>query len=397
MAGTERVTTTLNKVLQFIKVEACKPADIRKAVEIIGPSSTGKTQSLEKLAKGNMTRINVPQLHEDAVVSLPYPNLEKGTISELIVTKFAEVFDKAKAVSPAPYLLFLDELAAATKPVQKVLNDILDKREIAGRMLPFNVCIVAASNAFDDQCGVGGTMTHTIRRKRIFNIWYSTEEMFQYATEQNWHSEVLGYLSMKPCAFYCDADEGSEGSVRAMFRKSAKENSPFPCSSGWETISRDLHYFDATNKKNKVRKEEGKSIMPVYEPDMESYCSVVGDIRGREFNSLRGFSIPSHADLIEERREFPEKPMARWVAVIRCGQLLTPGNSEKTIGVIRNLNPEMVEVFLCVAGNIAKKYLESQGKGVPASGKGALMQFPGFRETLFQPGSRYAEALEATV
>lgn len=398
MSATDKHTTTLNNVLNFIRAESCKPSDIRRVVEIVGPSSTGKTQALEQLSKGNMTRINAPQLHEDAPMSLPYPNLEEGTITELVVTKFAEVFEKAKAANKAPYLLFIDEAGAATAPVQKVLNDLFDKREIAGRKIPYNVTVVCASNSFDDQCGVGKTMAHTVRRKRIFRIWYSPEECFQYASGQGWHEDVLAYLSMKPTAWYCDHDDGDEGKVREMFRKSAKENSPFPCSSGWETISRDLQYYGECQVKNDKRSKEGKSPLPTYEPELSSFCSVVGDARGREFDSLRGFRIPSHSDLIEQNEEFPSAPMAKWVAVIRCGQLLTPGNSEKTIGVIRELNPEMVEVFLTVAGNVAKSYLEKKGtSNVPSNGRSALMQFPGFRETLFAPGSRYAEALEATL
>jgi len=392
-----QIKSTLTQVIAFIKVEALKPPNLRKTIELIGPPSTGKTQSIAQLAKGNMTYLFAPNLDQDVGDAMPYANVEKKQMEYFMIPEFVEVFERAKQNPQRPYIFMIDEPASCNVNIQKKMNDLKDTRTVAGRKLPDNVIIVTAGNSSADSASVGTTASHSIRRNRVFKIWYDPEGMFQYASQQGWHSDVLAYLAMCPTAWYSNTEAGSEEDVRDMLRESSRNNEPYPCSSGWETISNDLKHYEATLESNQERIKQGKKPMPTYEPDIHSYASVVGPERATGFNSLRGYKIPEHADLLNGVAEFPEKPMPKWMTVTMCANKLTAGNSKKTIEVIRNLNPEMVEVFLTIGGEVAKRYLKEQGKKVPHSTRMALLMYPGFRETLFAEGSRYAMALEAQI
>jgi len=386
--------TNLETAMQIILAECYRPASERNWVHMSGPSSNGKTLSIDLMTNGKHTDILVPDLVQDAPLGYDYP--VDGEIVELMLPKIKRCIESAKANPREPHILFFDELNAGHNEVKKVIQSVGYDREVRGHKLPKNVTVVSAGNAMNQSCGVGKTMAHTVNRQLILNLWYEPEGAFKYASSQGWHPDVLAYLSLKPCAWYCVKDDGDEETVLQQFRDATAEKQ-FPSSRGWEKISKALVYYDKVSARNAELQKEGKATIPSYEPDMVYYAGAVGEERATDFNALRGCQVPSVNDLIEKRAEFPSDPMPKWLCVVNCARALTPGNSEKMITVIRDLNPEMVEVFLTLAGDVAKRYLQEKGKNVPNSARSALLSFPGFKETIFAPGTRYAMALEAQV
>jgi len=394
--------TTLNRALAAIREEMDIISHKRKAIELIGPPSTGKTQAVCALSNNRMCYCNTTQMQADSPTCAPAPDLVNKEVIDLLHTKFKSLFAMANDGSNEPVILFFDEFAAAHSEVQKVINDILDRRVLADRQLPENVTIVLAGNGREHSSGVASTMAHTIRRKMVFHIDHDIEGSMSYAVEKGWHSEVICYLAMKPAAWYSNGDVWDPN----QYRKAAQNNEPYACSSGWETISNRLKIYEAKlglNKKIKDGIIKGQPLAEIYSvPDIYLYAACIGEARAAEFQAMRGTKIPSHPDLLEGRAEVPKEPMATWMCVARMGQLLTPGNSVKTCNVIKKLNPEFIEVFWNIAGKVAQLYLKS--KGVQAkTGRLALIDrdgngspyYPGVAEILNDP--RYNAMLDAQI
>jgi len=398
--------TTLNRVLAAVREEMDIVSHKRKAIEVIGPPSTGKTQAFTVLAKGRLCYCNTTQMHSDGPTSAPAPDLERREVIDLMHTKFKSLFAMANDGSGEPVILFFDEFAAAHTEVQKVINDILDRRVLADRKLPENVTIVLAGNGREHSSGVASTMAHTIRRKLVFKIGHDIEGSTTYAVDKGWHSEVICYLAMKPAAWYSNSDMADDESLSLQYRKAAQNNDPYACSSGWETISNRLKIYEAKLEHNKKIKDgviKDKPLAEIYSvPDTYLFAACIGEARAVEFQAMRGTKIPSHPDLLEGRAEVPEEAMATWLCVARMGSLFSPGNSTKTCNVIKRLSPEFIEVFWAIAGKTAQIYLK--GKGVVAkSGRLALIDrdgngspyFPGVAEILNDP--RYSAMLEQQI
>lgn len=364
--------SNLKKALTAVVRQAKLPATDRRHVHVAGLPGWGKTKSLEALSPLFVT-IPCPLLaREDITV----PSMVEGKMTLLIHPMIQDFLDRAEAQPKVPAVMIFDEIMQAGPEEQKSYASIIYDRMIAGSRLPANILTVSTGNLRAHQSGVGSTMAHLVGRMKIYEIDADIDSWMEWGATRL-SQDVLAYVAMKPSAAVCNTDDTSDEAMANMYRQAARDQQPYPSARSWTALSDELKVDQSLT--------------------IEDFASHVGQARAAEFHALRGVKIPEHADLLEGRAEFPTEPMAKWVAVIRCGQLLTVGNSEKTIKVIRNLNPEMVEVFLRVAGQTAKAYLKDQGKQVPSNGRMALFQFPGFRETLFQEGSRYAAALEASV
>jgi hypothetical protein len=365
------MSTKLNKILSVVKRQAKMKSTERRHVHIGGLPGWGKTRGLESLSPLHVT-IPCPLLSREDIC---IPVNEDSKMSLLIHPMIQDFLDQAEASPKAPAVMIFDEIMQSSIEDQKAYASIIYDRVIAGTKLPANVLTVSTGNLRKHQSGAGSTLAHLVGRMKIYEIEPSPEDWMEWGATRL-HHDVLAYVAMKPQASYCDQDSAGDAEMGNMYREAARQYSPYPSARSWTALSDELKTDESC--------------------DTEDFASHVGQARAVEFNALRGIKLPSHADLLAGRADFPKEVMAQWVAVIRCGQSLTVGNSANTIKVIRALNPEMVEVFLRVAGQTAKVYMKSQGKTV-SSPTNALLQFPDFRETLFSDDSRYAQALEASI
>lgn len=360
---------TLTTVLNAIKRQARLPSVDRRHVHVAGLPGWGKTRSMEALSPIHVT-IPCPLIsREDVCV----PVNDEGRMTLIIHPMIQAFLDEAEANPKRPAVMIFDEIMQAGVEDQKAYASIIYDRVIAGIKLPLNVITVSTGNLRKHQSGVGSTLAHLIGRMKLYEIKPDNESWFDWGADRL-HPDVMAYVAMKPAASYCTVDSATDEELAAMYRDAARDYLPYPSARSWTALSDELK-VDASL-------------------DVEDFASHVGETRALEFNALRGVKIPGHADLLEGRAKFPEEPMAQWMCIVRCGQELTPGNSEKTIGLVRDLNPEMVEIFLRVAGRIAIRYMKKEKNEDLSNGRVALLSFPGFQETLFAPDSRYAQSLE---
>lgn len=370
--------TKLTTFLKAVKRQASVEPENRRHCHVAGLPGWGKTRSLESLSKIHCV-LPCPLLaREDITV----PSMVDGRMALLIHPMIQDFLDLAEANPTRPAVLIFDEIMQAGPEEQKAYASIIYDRLIAGKKLPPNVITVSTGNLRSHQSGAGSTLAHLVGRMKIYEIQPDVEAWMDWGS-QRLHPDVLAYVAMKPTGAYCTQDNATDEVMRNMYRDAARDYLPYPSARSWTALSDELKQDDQLS--------------------LEDFASHVGEARAAEFQALRGVKIPSHADLLEQRADMSSEPMAQWMCVVRLGQLLTPGNSVKTCRAVKNLNPEMVEVFLKVAGRTAQAYLKDKGIKV-GSGHMALIHrdvkagnacfFPGFVEELLAPGSRYAAVLD---
>ena len=378
-------STTMTKIVEVIRPLALKiregemlTREEQFPLMILGLPGWGKTRIVESKFKHSLV-LSVPEYIEDDLNVL---SVVEGNLKQLVLPKILSLIEWAIANPTTPALLMLDELPQGSTQVAKILAKWANEREVAGLRIPDNVMIVATGNQRKHQAGAGSALSHLISRFKVYEISPDVEGWLDWGADIL-HEQVLAYIHMKPSASYCWQDDATDEAMAQQYRDAARDWVPYPNARSWTALSMNLKSSPSMG--------------------VEDFASFVGPERASEFNALRGVEIPSHADLLEERADWPTKPMAKWVAVIRHGQKLTVGNARKTARTLKGLNPELVEVALKIAGKTAMNYLKSKGVRV-ANGHMALTYcdqssgayiFPGFAEELLGEDSRYLAMMEA--
>lgn len=343
-----------------------------------GPPGSGKTRSVESKFKFAQIITIAEESSDNAAILMAVD----GKAKYLVHPKVQTLVDWAIENPLTPCALILDELPLGEAQLNKILANWYSERVVAGLELPQNVVIVATGNMRKHSCGVGSLPANFISRIRKYETGFDVDWWKDWGANIL-HEQVLAYASMKPTAMYCYCDDPTDEVMTAMYRDASRDKIPYPNFRSWTALS------------NALKSNPNLSLAGM--------AAFVGPERASEFNALRGVEIPSHADLLEERADWPSKPMAKWVAVIRHGQKLTVGNARKTARTLKGLNPELVEVALKIAGKTAMNYLKSKGVRV-ANGHMALTYcdqssgayiFPGFAEELLGEDSRYLAMMEA--
>lgn len=344
---------------------------------ILGPPGWAKTRGFESKFKYALV-MTVPEYIEDELNVLA---VDEGKLVHMMLPKIRKLVDFALDNPTVPTCLMLDELPLASEAVAKIAVKWAGDREIAGVTLPQNVVIIATGNLRKHQAGAGSALAHMISRYRLYEIEPDVEAWLNWGAT-TLHPDVIAQINMNPVSAYCWTNEASDEDMAEMYRSAARDWIPYPNARSWTAFSDALKTNESMN--------------------MADISGFIGPERAAEFQALKRCQIPGHNDLISGKAKMPDEPMPQWMCVIRLGQLLTPGNSKSTCALIKNLNPEMVEVFLKVAGRKAEAYLKDNGvkTGSPRlalihrDAQGASM-FPGFVEELLAPGSRFAASLDA--
>lgn len=372
------VLTRIKRLAVRIRTGDILTKEDLKAQIILGLPGWAKTEApLSKFKPGYSARVDIPdRISED----LTMVAIVEQELRQLVLPQIKTLVEHANAEPLEPHLLMFDELPQGDTAVAKIISGYVQNREVQGLRIPDNVIIVATGNQRKHQSGVGKGLAHLTSRFKVINIEPDIDGWLDWGAT-TLHSDVLAYIHMKPQASYCWSDNANDETMAQQYRDAANDWIPFPSARSWTTLSAEL-------KANP-------------DSEVEDFAGHVGPERAAEFYAMRSIKIPSHADLIEGRAEMPTQAPANWVAAIRCGQLLTPGNARKTAKLMAKLNPELVEVGLKVAGKVALNYLKSKNLKV-ANGHMALIScdgtgayyFPGFSEELLSDGSRYRQMME---
>jgi hypothetical protein len=374
-----RICGTIKILNNKIREGAMLTREEQFPLMVLGLPGWGKTRILEKGFKKSLV-LSVPEYIEDDLNVL---SVVEGKLTQMVLPKVQDLVDWANANPQVPCLLLLDELPQGSTQVAKILAKWANEREVSGLRLPDNVVIAATGNQRKHQAGAGSALSHLISRFKIYEIAPDVDGWLDWGAT-TLHEDVLAYIHMKPTASYCWCDNVTEETMAQQYRDAAKDWVPYPNARSWTALSHGLKSDAACT--------------------VEDFAAFVGPERASEFQAMRNVKIPTHPDLLEGRADWPSNPMAKWVAAIRCGQMLSPGNSRKTARSLKNINPELTEVALKVAGKVAKNYLWTKYGLKVANGHMALVScdsngayyYPGFSEELLAPGSRYLAMQEAT-
>lgn len=403
------ITIKLPDLKAIIKRQALLEPDRRRTILLFGAPGSGKSEYLSSFS--GCTGVFMGSTADEDKAKGIFARNNEGQLELAMTPAMQDFFDRAEAYDKYA-IMFIDELGEMSREVSLAMNHLILNRIYCDRKLPDNVIVVAASNLRKHQAGAGTFMAHQINRVKVYELKVDSESWMDWAntrvptrvlakddfgnvlSPKQWveeprprvHPDVVAFISMKPAALYCVQDDATDEAMAEMYRQSSREGTQFVSPRSMVGLSDELM----------IAEEIGDQVL------LADVASHLGPGRAAEFMALRNCKIPSHADLLMGRAEMPKDPMPLWMCVIRLGQLLTPGNSKDTCSLVKNLNPEMVEVFLKVAGRTAMGFLKENNMSV-GSPRMALIQrnqvgaslFPGFAEELLAPDSRYFNSLQA--
>jgi hypothetical protein len=122
------------------------------------------------------------------------------------------------------WILFLDELTSATKPVQAAAYKLILDRMVGSYRLHPNVAIVAAGNRVSDKAVVNAMSTALQSRLIHLEMETSLNDWMDYAVKADLDHRVRGFLTFQPS--------------RLMDFRPDHQDKTFPCPRTWEFLSR---------------------------------------------------------------------------------------------------------------------------------------------------------------
>jgi MoxR-like ATPase len=122
------------------------------------------------------------------------------------------------------WLLFLDELTSATKPVQAAAYKLILDRMVGSFKLHPQVAIVAAGNKASDKAVVNQMSTALQSRLIHYELEANPEQWVEWAYKNGIDHRIISYISYMP--------------TRLMDFRPDHQDKTFPCPRTWEFLSR---------------------------------------------------------------------------------------------------------------------------------------------------------------
>ena len=167
-----------------------------------GPPGIGKSEVVEGIASdmnGFMIDLRLGQMDPTDIRGVPYYNKDLGVMdwAPPIDLPTQELCDQYPIV-----VLFLDEMNSAAPAVQAAAYQLILNRKVGTYKLPDNVMIVAAGNREADK-GVTYRMPAPLANRFIhLEMTVSFDDWFEWAVDNNIHSDVVGYLQFSKQDLY---------------------------------------------------------------------------------------------------------------------------------------------------------------------------------------------------
>jgi hypothetical protein len=183
-------TVTPNKAKNALRHAMLK----KRPVFLWGPPGIGKSDVVKQIADSidaAMIDVRLSLWEPTDIKGIPYFDSTQnkmvwGQPSELPDDEFASQYDNV--------VLFLDEMNSAAPAVQAAAYQLILNRRVGEYRLPDNVMIVAAGNREADK-GVTYRMPSPLANRFVhLEMAVSFDDWFQWAVNNNIHSDVVGYL-----------------------------------------------------------------------------------------------------------------------------------------------------------------------------------------------------------
>lgn len=197
------------------------------SVMLWGPPGVGKSQGIREVAKDIELETGKKVVITDVRLLLFNPVDLRGipTSSE---DKKAAVWLKPKIFQmdeseDVVNILFLDEISAAPPSVQAAAYQITLDRVIGEHRLPENCIVIAAGNRVNDK-SVAYKMPRALANRLChIEIESNVRSWRRWATENNIHSMVIGFIDYNSSALNLDSNDSDENA--------------FPTPRSWEMVS----------------------------------------------------------------------------------------------------------------------------------------------------------------
>jgi len=175
----------------------------QRPIFLWGPPGIGKSdivaQITNSLPNSHLIDVRLSLWDPTDIKGIPYFDSNTSTMqwappAELPSEEFAAQYDNI--------VLFLDEMNSAAPAVQAAAYQLILNRKVGTYRLPDNVMIVAAGNREADK-GVTYRMPAPLANRFIhLEMAVSFDDWFEWAVDNNIHSDVVGYLQFSKQDLY---------------------------------------------------------------------------------------------------------------------------------------------------------------------------------------------------
>lgn len=259
---------------------------IKRPVFIWGPPGVGKSDMVHQLGEefnAHVIDVRLTYWEPTDLKGIPFFNPE---IKKMEWAPPMELPDEAMASRYPNIILFLDEMNSADPSVLKAAYQLILNRRIGTYTLPDNVLIVAAGNRDGDR-GITYKMPAPLANRFIhIEMKVDWDDYFQWATTNNIHTDVLGYLSNNKQDLY---NFDPKANVKA-----------FATCRSWSFVSEVLSTSDPDSIDNLVAGCIGEGVATKF----ASYCKLTSklpkplDILTGKVSKLKQKEISIHYSMI---------------------------------------------------------------------------------------------------
>jgi hypothetical protein len=185
-------TVKLSEAAKYLKLHAKS----KRPVFLWGPPGVGKSELVESVCgsydNSLLIDIRLSVYDPTDLKGYPAPDLEN---KQMVWLPSVDLPTPEQAEQYDTIWLFLDELNGAAQAVQAAAYQLILNRRIGQYELPDNVVVVAAGNRDGDK-GVTYRMPKPLANRFIhYEIRVDFEDWLTWATDNNVHPDVVGYIT----------------------------------------------------------------------------------------------------------------------------------------------------------------------------------------------------------
>ena len=194
----------------------------------------GKSSIMQQLAKDyrlKLIDLRLSQCTPEDLNGYPMRDGNKATFTPF------DIFPLEGEEIPEGYdgwLLFLDELTSATKPVHAASYKLILDKMVGSFHLHPQCAIAAAGNKMTDRAVVNQMSTALQSRVIHYELEVSYKDWFEYAIQKNLDHRITGFISYLPS--------------RLMDFRPDHQDKTFPCPRTWEFLSDLIEGEEVSNK-----------------------------------------------------------------------------------------------------------------------------------------------------
>lgn len=227
------------------------------------------------------------------------------------------------------WLIFLDELTSASKPVQAAAYKLILDRMVGSHRLHDHVVIAAAGNKLSDKAVVNQISTALQSRLIHFELEVSMKEWVDYAHKAGIDHRIIGYIEYQPS--------------KLMDFRPDHHDTTFPCPRTWEFLSRLI-------KDEEVNQSSGARI-----------AGTIGEGTAVEFITFAKEMnrLPKLEQIIKEptQTRVPDEAATKYACVSMLIDRLTAKNLDPVLQYIDRFPIELQIVF--IRGAVTKPLVET--------------------------------------